>query len=259
MWNKFLIEWNGISLFHDLHISPTTDIELFTDAAATVGHGGYYQDHHVPSPGTTCTTSPTPVPLQLASNVALNAHLNRLWSAVNSKGTEAAYLTGMNCYVNFLLTFRLFQTLFHHRLLLVNEVYLQYFIAHCYSMLQLKHITVKTYLAGVIFFYLQRGITTIFDYRGSGALNRLQSIMRGDKKLQAPTPRKRLPNTYTVLLRIVCTLHAGVLGPLNDLEIECMYLTAFFGFLRCREIMCAAWFDPSTNICLSDIKFDYVK
>ncbi|XP_071082515.1 uncharacterized protein [Haliotis cracherodii] len=259
MWNKFLIEWNGISLFHDLHISPTPDIELFTDAAATVGHGGYYQDHQVPSPGATCSTTPTPVPPQLASNVALNAHLNRLWSAVVSKGTQTAYSTGMTCYIKFLLTCGLFQTMFYHRLPPVNEVYLQYFIAHCYGVLQLKHVTVKTYLAGLRFFYLQRGITTIFDHRGSGALNRLQSIMRGYKKLQAPTPRKRLPITYTVLARIMCTLRAGVLGLLNDLVMECMCLTAFFGFLRCGEITCGARFDPSANICLSDIKFDFAK
>ncbi|XP_048257454.1 uncharacterized protein LOC125383226 [Haliotis rufescens] len=196
---------------------------------------------------------------QLASNVALNAHLNRLWSAVVSKGTQTAYSTGMTCYIKFLLTFGLFQTMFYHRLPPVNEVYLQYFIAHCYGVLQLKHVTVKTYLAGVRFFYLQRGIITIFDHRGSGALNRLQSIMRGYKKLQAPTSRKGLPITYTVLARIVCTLHAGVLGPLNDLVMECMCLTAFFRFLRCGEITCTARFDPSANICLSDIKFDFAK
>ncbi|XP_048243054.1 uncharacterized protein LOC125375983 [Haliotis rufescens] len=181
MWNKFLIEWNGISLFHDLHISPTPDIELFTDVAATITKFQALAPHAQPHP------------------------------------------------------------------------------LQCPPSSQLKNVTVKTYLAGVRFFYLQRGITTIFDYRGSGALNRLQSIMRGYKKLQAPTPRKQLPITFTVLARIVCTLRAGVLGPLNDLVMECMCLTAFFGFLRCGEITCAARFDPSANICLSDIKFDFAK
>ena len=42
MWRHFLQSWNGVSLFlEDVIASP--DFELFTDAAASVGHGGFFQ------------------------------------------------------------------------------------------------------------------------------------------------------------------------------------------------------------------------
>ncbi|XP_033729979.1 uncharacterized protein LOC117319256 [Pecten maximus] len=43
MWIYFLIHWNGISLFRDSNISQAADMELYTDASATLGFGGYFQ------------------------------------------------------------------------------------------------------------------------------------------------------------------------------------------------------------------------
>ncbi|XP_067435007.1 uncharacterized protein [Thunnus thynnus] len=42
MWHQFLSSWNGISFFYDVHITDTNDIQLYTDAAPSVGFGGYY-------------------------------------------------------------------------------------------------------------------------------------------------------------------------------------------------------------------------
>jgi hypothetical protein len=43
MWRKFLASWNGVSLFHQTNLTVAADWELYTDAASTVGHGGYFQ------------------------------------------------------------------------------------------------------------------------------------------------------------------------------------------------------------------------
>ena len=43
MWQRFLSQWNGLSMFHEIQLTNAADIELYTDAASTVGHGGYYQ------------------------------------------------------------------------------------------------------------------------------------------------------------------------------------------------------------------------
>ena len=40
---KFLEGWNGYSLFLDNHRSGPLKLELYTDAAASTGYGGYFQ------------------------------------------------------------------------------------------------------------------------------------------------------------------------------------------------------------------------
>ncbi|XP_044217636.1 uncharacterized protein LOC122989025 [Thunnus albacares] len=42
MWHQFLSSWNGISFFYDVHVTDANDIQLYTDAAPSVGFGGYY-------------------------------------------------------------------------------------------------------------------------------------------------------------------------------------------------------------------------
>ncbi|XP_078344470.1 uncharacterized protein LOC144630064 [Oculina patagonica] len=42
MWRVFLTSWNGRSLFLDSFLTAAPDLELYTDAASTVGFGGYF-------------------------------------------------------------------------------------------------------------------------------------------------------------------------------------------------------------------------
>ena len=41
MWKAFFVGWNGRSLFLDTTVTPP-DLELHTDAAGSVGFGGYF-------------------------------------------------------------------------------------------------------------------------------------------------------------------------------------------------------------------------
>lgn len=45
MWMLFLKQWNCVSFFHELTITSAHDMELYTDAASTLGYGGYFQGH----------------------------------------------------------------------------------------------------------------------------------------------------------------------------------------------------------------------
>ena len=45
MWKIFLSNWNGISFFYDDHVTKPADIELYTDAAPSLGYGGVYGKH----------------------------------------------------------------------------------------------------------------------------------------------------------------------------------------------------------------------
>ena len=42
MWKAFLSGWNGRSFFLDSTVSTSSDLELYTDAASSVGFGGYF-------------------------------------------------------------------------------------------------------------------------------------------------------------------------------------------------------------------------
>ncbi|XP_041649188.1 uncharacterized protein LOC121513473 [Cheilinus undulatus] len=42
LWQQFLSSWNGISFFYDDYISKPEDIQLFTDAAPSIGFGSYF-------------------------------------------------------------------------------------------------------------------------------------------------------------------------------------------------------------------------
>ena len=51
MWRRFLTEWNGVALFLDGEVIKaidltlyTVDFTLYTDAAATVGYGGFFRN-----------------------------------------------------------------------------------------------------------------------------------------------------------------------------------------------------------------------
>lgn len=43
MWNYFLKDWNGISLFIDQNVTDADDFDLYSDASGTVGFGAYFQ------------------------------------------------------------------------------------------------------------------------------------------------------------------------------------------------------------------------
>lgn len=42
LWKLFLDEWNGLCMFYDDCVLSPDDLQLFTDAAPSVGFGGYY-------------------------------------------------------------------------------------------------------------------------------------------------------------------------------------------------------------------------
>ena len=43
MWKVFLANWNGRTFFLESSPTPTPDLELYTDAAGSIGFGGYLQ------------------------------------------------------------------------------------------------------------------------------------------------------------------------------------------------------------------------
>lgn len=50
LWISFLNQWNGLTFFYNSLVSSPVDIQLFTDAAPSIGFGGFYQGRWFASP-----------------------------------------------------------------------------------------------------------------------------------------------------------------------------------------------------------------
>ena len=74
MWFRFLKQWNGVSFFLDNTPTLAADFELYTDAAATVGFGGYFQGRWF--------QGKWPVELPILSNKQLSMALLELYPIV---------------------------------------------------------------------------------------------------------------------------------------------------------------------------------
>jgi hypothetical protein len=46
-WLRFLSDWNDVTMFHDCEFTNSFDMELSTDAASTLGFGGYFHGKYV--------------------------------------------------------------------------------------------------------------------------------------------------------------------------------------------------------------------
>ena len=137
----------------------------------------------------------------------------------------------------------------------VNEEILLLFVAHCFHVLRLRYSTIKLYLSGIRFCYLQAGKYNPLCQPGSEHLYRLQTILRGIKKIQGSNTNKRLPITQDILREMCKILRLGLFSPFTDILLEAMFSVAFFAFLRCGELTCKNVFDPDIHLTMSDVVF----
>jgi hypothetical protein len=129
------------------------------------------------------------------------------------------------------------------------------FIAYCTQHLKLSYSTIKLYLAGIRFHYLESGHPNPFMDLHGNPYQRLPIILRAAKKSSTNPSLVRLPIDATILLQICNYLRAGAFGPYTDLLLETVCTTAFFGFLRCGEFTVAKHFDSASNLCVQDVTF----
>lgn len=112
----------------------------------------------------------------------------------------------------------------------LSEDVLIYFVTYCHTSLKLQWTTIKLYLAGVRFQYLQAGYANPL-----ASADRLQCILRGIQRSRRTNTPSRLPITFTMLCQICDLLREGAFTPRIDLTLQCMCVVAYFGFLRCGE------------------------
>ena len=81
-------------------------------------------------------------------------------------------------------------------------------------------------------------------------------LLRGLQRTEAPVSPRRHPITADLLHLCIQTLRSGYLTPSISSTLECMFLLAFFGFLRCSEFTASSSrYDPSLHPSMADITF----
>ena len=178
--------------------------------------------------------------------------MDYLWSEAISSGTKQAYNTGMRCFRTFIA---LNNISVDGSIPVVDENMLILFVAHCFSVLHLKYCTIKLYLNGIRFHYLQLGINNPLCSTSSN-LERLHMILRAIKRIQGTAVRQRLPITFDILHDMCNKTRQGIFSPFLNIMLEAAFTVAFFGFLRCGEFTCKSVFDPDTNLTMEDVQID---
>ena len=135
----------------------------------------------------------------------------------------------------------------------ISEALLIYFIAYCYSVLNLKYSTIKLYLCGIRHFYVTKGISCPL-YTVSGAPNtRIMMFLKSVKRNQSKETKTRLPIDDKVLRQLCCALRKGCFNNHDDALMMACLTVGFFGFLRCGEFTVNNSYDDTVNLGIEDI------
>jgi hypothetical protein len=188
------------------------------------------------------------MPRLFDADTTLKKQADKLFDASIEQSTAITYQTGMDCFVTFLVMSRLCSGF--NRLPSINEDMLVYFVTHCQLRLKLSYQTIKTYLAGIRFFFVRNGHNLIFRN-----FQKLHGVLKGIKKHQCNNKRElRQPITFFILSKICLNLNRGIFSPLLDMMFKCICQMAFFGFMRCGEFTVRKK-TQDTYISMFDITF----
>ena len=174
-----------------------------------------------------------------------------------ASSTKKMYSTGWNTFITF-ATLSAFSNVFG-----LSDVDRQKciisFVTYCADTLGISHATIKSYLCAIKFHFCSKGYTNPFSFQGGQPFVQLQMVLKGIKRVQIPRVQVRLPITVPMLQSMVSLLNKGLFGPYQDNMLIAVFLTAFFGFLRCGEFTTPTeLFDPSIHLTLAHVSVTHV-
>ncbi|MGH0117662.1 UNVERIFIED_CONTAM: hypothetical protein FKN15_041854 [Acipenser sinensis] len=180
----------------------------------------------------------------------LNSTLrNLLQSAQNYMSTalapssRASYSTAWSAFLSFCAHNHIHPIPF-------NQDWILAFIVHAKESLHLSPASIKSYISGIQYHYRIMSVPspTILS------IPVVRLTLRGIFKSSPPAASSRLPISTDILHSLISALRKGCFSPYEDLLMEAICLTAFFGFLRSSEftVPSASSF-PAAGIRLCDL------
>ena len=126
------------------------------------------------------------------------------------------------------------------------------FVCHCTDVRHFQPRYIKGLVSGIQF--NARCLDPSFPSLFSNPSVKL--LFKGIVKVFPAKADDRLPFTLSILHAMVSVLRRGCFSPYIDSLLECTFLTAFYGFLRCGEFTTRSnVFNPATDVCFSDLTF----
>ena len=126
------------------------------------------------------------------------------------------------------------------------------FLVHCFESRKIQPSSIKGIVAGIQFHLRCR------DPSVSSLLSNpsVRLLLNGFRKQNPGSRDKRLPVTLPVLTQLILKLRHGFFSPYIDILLESVFLSAFYGFLRCSEFCSRTYaFNPLIDLSISDLEF----
>ncbi|KAI2647906.1 Pro-Pol polyprotein [Labeo rohita] len=278
LWISFLKQWNGLSFFYSNLVSSPIDIQLYTDAAPSVGFGGFLRGHWFTS---TWPPELADLPQQLSSSALFELYLlvaaaslwGKEWSATSIvvHCDNEAIMHCINKEIQIAGTrgrpapdpgSSLFRTDIP-----VNHPLRPLLEASINSILQaVSPRTLQSYLTTWKCFKVFHSAYSLpFPDFSLLAVTSFISHLNTNKNLQASSikgylsgiqffhkllygsPSPHLTNSQTsLLIKGYHSIHTAR-------TLDAMFILAFFGFLRCSELAITSGFNPAIHPTISDL------
>ena len=160
-----------------------------------------------------------------------------------ASSTKQTYSSGEKRFLEFI---HLFKGSTMQQCLPASEALLTEFVA--YLAKNIKHSSIKIYLAAVRHFHIRQGFRLNFQ-----KTSRLQLVLRGIKRSQGGEIQIRLPITIHHMKLFHLLLSIPSTENYNSIMISAAMTLAFFGFLRLGELTCKSKFNPEVHLTLWDV------
>ncbi|KAI2642981.1 hypothetical protein H4Q32_024811 [Labeo rohita] len=220
LWISFLKQWNGLSFFYSNLVSSPIDIQLYTDAAPSVGFGGFLRGRWFAS---TWPPELADLPQQLSSSALFELYpstafvhqaivhcINKEIQIAGTRGGPAPD-PGSS----------LFRT----------------DIPENHPLRPL----------------LEASINSILQAVSPRTLQAYLTAWKCIQKTQPNRPDPRQPITLKILTKCISTLRKGYHSIHTARTLDAMFILAFFGFLRCSELAITSGFNPAIHPTISDL------
>ncbi|XP_035268944.1 uncharacterized protein LOC118225046 [Anguilla anguilla] len=206
----------------------------------------------VPNPVSRRRTFQPAMPNLQPNGARLNASLQTYLSSASHYMRSGLAKSTLKMYDSAWYHFSSFCAAFSVAVSPINISIVCAFVVHCFESRKMQPSSIKTLVAGIQF-HLRCMDPSVGSLLGNPSL---RLLFNGLMKRSPESIDKRLPLTISLTHKLVSHLRQGCFNPYTDSLLEAVFLTAFYGFLRCGEYTTRTEnFDPSIDLTYSNLSF----